>query len=152
MLSARDAEAYKRHADELVRFATTLVGPSDARDIVATGVLSAMTSPRWRSVQDPRAYLYRSVLNAARQARRSGQRRRRREERAARPDVVESAERDLDVLRAVSRLSLRQRAVVYLAYWEDLAPQDVAEVLGISEGAARRHLARARARLREMIA
>jgi RNA polymerase sigma factor (sigma-70 family) len=51
----------------------------------------------------------------------------------------------------VQRLSLRQRAVVFLTYWEDLGPASVAELLGISEGAVRRHLARARARLKEVL-
>jgi RNA polymerase sigma factor (sigma-70 family) len=48
-------------------------------------------------------------------------------------------------------LSLRQRAVVVLAYWADLTPDDIADRLGISEGAVRRHLARARARLRAVL-
>ncbi len=49
---------------------------------------------------------------------------------------------------AVSRLSPRQRAVVFLTYWDDLDPGSIAGLLGISDGAVRRHLARARATLR----
>jgi RNA polymerase sigma-70 factor (ECF subfamily) len=55
------------------------------------------------------------------------------------------------VLDAIGRLSVRQRAVVYLTYWDDLEPADAAERLGISEGSVRRHLARARANLRRTL-
>jgi DNA-directed RNA polymerase specialized sigma24 family protein len=71
------------------------------------------------------------------------------------PDVVSGAVVKAlgrpEVRQAVARLSMRQRAVVVLTYWADLAPPAVAERLGISEGSVRRHLARARARLREVL-
>jgi len=54
--------------------------------------------------------------------------------------VAPADERD-DVVRAVMELSPRQRAVVYLAYWEDMTPASTAAVLGIGEGSVRRHLA-----------
>ena len=41
-----------------------------------------------------------------------------------------------------SRRSARQRAVVYI--WEDLDPGSAAALIGISDGAVRRHFARAR--------
>jgi len=56
-----------------------------------------------------------------------------------------------EVLEAVARLSPRQRAVVFLTYWDDLDPAAVASTLGLGEGSVRRHLARARARLRKML-
>ena len=48
-------------------------------------------------------------------------------------------------------LSPQQRAVVYLSYWHDYSPIQVAEMIGVSEGTVRRQLARARARLREVL-
>ena len=56
-----------------------------------------------------------------------------------------------EVLGAVAALSPRQRAVVYLTYWEDLDPGSAAALLGISDGAVRRHLARARKTLRGVL-
>ena len=56
-----------------------------------------------------------------------------------------------DVIQAVIGLSPQQRACVYLTYWEDLAPNAVAELLGIGEGTVKSYLARARARLREIL-
>ena len=40
-----DAEVYRKHADDLIRFATGLVGPSDASDIVSEAFLSCLNSP-----------------------------------------------------------------------------------------------------------
>ena len=56
-----------------------------------------------------------------------------------------------DVLEAVARLSMRQRAAVFLTYWSDLDPVAIAELLDVSEGSVRRHLARARANLRKVL-
>jgi DNA-directed RNA polymerase specialized sigma24 family protein len=40
---------------------------------------------------------------------------------------------------------------VVLTYWDDLDRASVARLLGISEGAVKRHLARAHHRLRELL-
>ena len=55
---------------------------------------------------------------------------------------------DLDLLRALSGLSPRQRAVVVLRYFEDLTESDTAAVLGCSVGSVKTHHARAMAQLR----
>lgn len=142
-------ELYAKHAEALTRFATGLVGPSDAADVVSDAVLRCLASDRWLEVRDPRPYLYRAVLNQARQSHRGALRRTAREARVAPPTAVEPPEVRPEVLEAVARLSLRQRAVIVLTYWEDLEPAQVAIRLQIGEGSVRRHLARARARLRE---
>jgi RNA polymerase sigma factor (sigma-70 family) len=150
----RDAELYEKHADALVRFATGLVGPSDAADVVSDAVLRVVSSPAWASVRDPRAYLYRAVLNEAHSQYRSTMRRRARELRVAMRDrdvVPEPSLPRPEVLELVARLSVRQRAVVVLTYWDDLTPAGVANLLGISEGAVKRHLARAHHKLRELM-
>lgn len=146
-----DEQVYRKHADELVRFATGLVGPFDAPDVVTDACLAAFGAPRWPEVENKRAYLYRSVLNTARSHHRSTLARRLREQRAANPESVELHPADLDVLNAVNRLSLRQRAVVVLTYWDGLPTHEVAARLGVSEGSVKRHLSRARARLRELL-
>jgi len=146
-----DEEIYRKHADDLVRFATGLVGPFDAADVVTDACLRAFRSRGWPEVVNHRAYLYRSVFNQARSHHRSALRRRVRELRAAGPATAPPQEVDVDVLAAVDRLSVQQRAAVVLTYWEDLAPCDVASRLGVSEGSVKRHLARARARLKELL-
>ena len=44
---------------------------------------------------------------------------------------------------------MKQRAVIVLTYSEDLGPSAVAKLMGISERAVKRYLARARSRLKE---
>ena len=144
-------EAYERYAHDLTAFATALVGPSDAPDVVAESLIRCVYGRTWNAVRDHRAYLHRAVLSEARRHRLSGRRRRSREVRVAPRERVADPETDVDVLGAVRQLSMRQRAVVYLTYWDDLAPQDVSELLGIGEGSVKRHLARARARLRGLL-
>jgi RNA polymerase sigma factor (sigma-70 family) len=146
-----DEEIYRKYADDLVRFATGLVGPFDAPDVVTDACLRAFRSDGWQDVANHRAYLYRTVLNQARSHHRSTLRRRLREIRTAMPEVATPLEVDVDVLAAVDKLSVQQRASVVLTYWEDLTPAEVAARLSISEGSVKRHLARARARLKELL-
>ena len=149
-----DAELYERVAPELLRFATALVGRADAPDVVSGAVVKALATPGWAAVVNRRAYLYRSVFNQAQTWRRRAGQRSILELRAARAETVDRWEMPTlrpEVQRAVAGLSLRQRAVVVLTYWADLDPPAVAERLGISDGSVRRHLARARARLREVL-
>jgi RNA polymerase sigma-70 factor (ECF subfamily) len=147
----QDAEFLEKHADELTRFATAVVGPSEAPDVVSGAFLHCVVSGRWPTVSDRRAYLYRAVLNEALATRRSLARRRQRDRHAVLAEPVSDDLPSHEVLDAVRRLSVRQRAVVVLTYWQDLVPASVAALLGISEGAVRRHLARARAHLKEYL-
>jgi RNA polymerase sigma factor (sigma-70 family) len=141
-------------APELLRFATAVVGRVDAPHVVSGAVVKALGTPSWAAVANRRAYLYRSVFNEAQTwRRRAGQRSilEARAVRAAGADRWEMPTLRPEVRRAVAELSMRQRAVVVLTYWTDLAPPAVTERLGISEGSVRRHIARARARLREVL-
>lgn len=154
MVRSDDGELYRKHADDLVSLATTLVGPSAAADVVAAAVARTLASPQWDRVDDRYAYWVRAVVNEARSAHRSTMRRLGREETVARRGerfVDEAPGPQPEVLRAVADLSLQQRTVTYLAYWRDLPASEIAETLGISEGAVRRHLARARSKLRRSL-
>jgi RNA polymerase sigma factor (sigma-70 family) len=146
-----DGELYRKHADDLTRFATGLVGPTHAADVVSQAVLGCIDSPGWARVVDKRSYLYRSVYNEAARFHRSAARRRAREERTAHRDAVDLPEVRPEVLAAVARLSIKQRAVIVLTYWDDLDPGAVGALLGITDGAVRRHLARGRSRLKEVL-
>ena len=151
MARVSDEELYRKYSDDLVKFATGLVGPADAGDVVADAVARVLASAKWPEVRDRRAYLFGSVLNEARMHHRSTMRRRAREARVAQREGLSDPEVRPEVLEAVGGLSLRQRAVVVLTYWQDLHERETAELLGISVGTVRRHLARAHERLRGVI-
>jgi RNA polymerase sigma-70 factor, ECF subfamily len=157
MITATDVmdneTVYRNYSAELTRYATGLVGPFDAPDVVTDACLRAFESRSWPDVVDRRAYLYRTVLNVANDHHRRTLSRRLREMRVAgreeTPDPSGSI--DVEVLDAVARLSVQQRAAVFLTYWEDLRPDTVAERMGVSTGTVKRHLDRARKRLRELL-
>lgn len=141
-------EAYAECASELLRFATVLVGPDDAADVVSAALLRILHR-KSLSIRSHRAYLFRVVSNEARNWKRGESRRRVRESKAwVGGEVVHPLEPYPEVRRAVEKLSVQQRAVVLLAYWADLDEAAIADSLGISAGSVRRHLARARRQLR----
>ncbi len=152
MVRQDDGELYRKHADDLLSLATTLVGPSAAADVVGAAVARTIASPQWGQVEDRYAYWVRAVVNEARSSHRSTMRRLSREEADVRrrQPLVEGREHDVypEVLRAVARLSLQQRTVIYLAYWRDLPVTEIATLLDVSDGSVRRHLGRARTKLR----
>lgn len=153
-IGVMDNEAvYRSYSEELTRYATGLVGPFDAPDVVSDACLKAFETRSWPDVIDRRAYLYRTVLTVANDHHRRTLSRRLREMKVANreemPDPTVAI--DVEVLDAVARLSVQQRAAVFLTYWEDLSPEAVAARMGVSTGTVKRHLARARRRLGELL-
>lgn len=146
-----EADLYRAHRAELIRFATALVGTSDAPDVVSEAVLSLLKSGRLLEADRPAALLYRAVSAKATSLHRSRFRRRAREQRFAEPLIAHDASLRPEVFQAVAGLSVQQRACVFLAYWEDLTAEAVADRLGIGVGTVKRYLARARERLREVL-
>lgn len=148
-----DADVYRRHAPRLMALAAALVGPADAGDVVSATITRLITARSIGRVENLEAYLTRAVVNEARSWARSGARRGDRDARWLRVavDRQDHVDRlgDAELTAALLRLPIRQRAVVFLTYWADLAPAAVAAQLGISEGSVRKHLARARASLRK---
>jgi RNA polymerase sigma factor (sigma-70 family) len=144
-------QIYRSYAGELTKYATGLVGPFDAADVVTDACLKAFGSRKWGEVANPRAYLYRTVLTVATDHHRSTLSRRVRELKTASPEAISAPEVDIDVLQAVEKLSMQQRAAVVLTYWSDLSVEAVAEQMGVSTGAVKRHLARARKHLKERL-
>ena len=145
------------HVPGAYRLALRLCGdPHAAEEAVAEAVSRILV--RWRAgaVRDPGAYLRRAVVNEVN----DGFRRRalaqrfligqRGDHRGGLADDDRLA--DSDVFRiALARLAARQRAVVVLRYYEDMAQADVARVLGCSEGTVRSQLHRGLANLRRIV-
>lgn len=142
---------YRKWGDDLHRYATALVGPFEAEDAVADAIVGLLSSGRLATAADPKAYMFGAVHNSVRMRLRAEGRRRAREWRVSGDPSTTDAESDPSIDAAVAALSLQQRAVIYLTYWEDLTPAAVAVWLEVSEGTVRRQLARARARLRKVL-
>ena len=93
------------------------------------------------------------MLNASASRHRSTVRRRRRESAVTRlaPTATDQPAPAVDAHRALGQLSEQQRAIVFLTYWEDQSPAQVADLLGVTEGTVRKQLARAREHLRRIL-
>lgn len=146
-----DEQIWTAHGHELLRYARALVGRDDAHDIVVTAFLRVRRGG-WQDIDDPRRYLYRAVTNEAHNIRRGDQRRRARDTHGLLPLTTANPETQLDVRIAVAQLSVKQRAVVYLAYWRDLPAEEICDLLEISRSSVRRHLDRAVHHLRKALA
>jgi RNA polymerase sigma-70 factor (ECF subfamily) len=66
-------------------------------------------------------------------------------------EAMEVDERSAALARALDELPSRQRAALTLVYDEGLSGAEAAHVIGVSAKAVERLLARARARLRELL-
>jgi RNA polymerase sigma factor (sigma-70 family) len=150
--AAPDFAAWVRpHLPALTRLAARRVAPVDRDDVVQDSLVRAW---RRRSTYDPSkgselAWLLAIVADQAR-------RRRTRAHPAtftlddATGAVVDSA-RDLDLERAIARLSARQRLAVDLHYFVGLDLASCAQVMGCAEGTVKATLHQARARLRALL-
>lgn len=151
MTTLAKGEVFERYRVELTRFATSLVGPADAQDVVSDALVTALWSDGWDRVDNQRAYLYRTVVSRARMNHRSTSRRRSRERRAALAVTASSPKIDVDVWTALGHLNVTERSIVFLTYWEDLTETETAARLAISERTVRRHLNRARHKLGRLL-
>ncbi|WP_241562584.1 SigE family RNA polymerase sigma factor [Streptomyces hoynatensis] len=138
----------------LLRTAFLLTGhQQDAEDLVQSTLTRAFD--RWgrvRRADDPEAYVWRMLLNAATDRLRAPRRLRERltthlPERGTADHSEELAVRDV-LLEALALLSSRQRAVVVLRYLEGRTETEAALLLGTTVGTVRSHTARALATLR----
>ncbi|MDI6103045.1 SigE family RNA polymerase sigma factor [Actinoplanes sp. NEAU-A12] len=129
----------------LSRFAFFLTGnDADAEDLVQEAL--AKTVMRWDRIVvggQPEAYVRKVMLNHVRRA--ALRPRVRLTFTATVPDVAPAAD---EITRTDSRLLLgralaglppRQRAVVYLRYYEDMSEADTARELGCAVGTVKRH-------------
>jgi RNA polymerase sigma-70 factor (sigma-E family) len=130
----------------MVRLAFLLTSSLETAEDLVQDVF-ARAYPRWVTITEPSAYVRRAVVNAC-----HSHHRRRFRERAhppRRPDPVElDADELFDVL---ATLPARMRSAIVLRYYQDLAEDDIAAILGCAPGTVRSLVHRGLARLRMVI-
>jgi RNA polymerase sigma-70 factor, ECF subfamily len=153
----RVEELYATHAQGAVRLAYLLVGDLEiAKDIAQEAFLRAFG--RFADMRKPHSfptYLRATIVNLTRKhfQRRGLERlyldrlRTRPAERVAPPNIEQ---REV-VMQALLQVPERQRAALVLHYYEDLSEYQVADLMGVSEQAARSLVARGRKALREQL-
>lgn len=126
---------YREHHADAVRWAAALVGRTDVAADLAHDVLLRVGA-RLDRIDEPTAYLRRSIVNACRSWHRA----------AAREVVAELddapgrlAPATVEVLDVLALLPYQQRAVLVLRYWADWATPDIAAALGCREATVRVH-------------
>jgi RNA polymerase sigma-70 factor (sigma-E family) len=141
------ADFYRATFTDMTRLALLLTGSGEtARDLVQDSFVRL--HGKWNRVDDPRAYLRRTVVNACHSHhRRLHVQRLRRHLAATRVDVV-----DLDadeMVDAIAALPYRQRAAIVLRFWHDSSEADIAATLGCRPGTVGSLIHRALAELRK---
>jgi RNA polymerase sigma-70 factor (ECF subfamily) len=157
-----DAEAFRelveRHRDRIYALVLRMVrSADDAEEVAQDAFVRAWRAlPRFRGESAFATWLHRiAVRLAADRAALLGRRRGREatldDPRVAGTEARESPKPHDESARIealMERLSMAQRAVVTLYYYEDRSVEDVARLLGMPENTVKTHLSRARAALR----
>jgi RNA polymerase sigma-70 factor (ECF subfamily) len=157
-------ELVRRHEQQAFRAAYLVCRDADeARDACQEGFVRAWRAlGSFRSGAEPRPWLMRIVVNAARNRRRGSGRRvnlalriaqdRPSDGAAPSPEVaVLAAERRDVLLAAVNTLSEDDRTVLGLRWFADLGEAEMAAALGVPRGTVKSRLSRAMGRLRQAL-
>lgn len=142
-----DETIYRKNRDDLIRFATVLVGPVGAEDVVSTVVLRILARRRLDELDAPRAYLFRAVMNECK----TRLNRRRTHLSVTELGAVPADEPQPHIFQAVLDLPPQQRAATYLFYWAGMTVAETAELMGIRPGSVKRYLHLARRTLKGVL-
>ncbi|MCP4962069.1 MAG: sigma-70 family RNA polymerase sigma factor [Actinomycetia bacterium] len=159
MTDALDFDSFFiEHYDRLVRSLNAIVGDADrAHDCAQEAFIKAYA--RWGSIgryDSPIHWVRKVAINGARDIARSERRRRRREDRyeaepATPTDATDDVAAQIDVVSLLHHLTDRQRTVAALFYLEDIPVAEIALSTGLSQGAVKFHLNKARGALRVLM-
>jgi DNA-directed RNA polymerase specialized sigma24 family protein len=139
-----DETIFRKNRDDLIRYATVLVGPTQAEDVVSTVVLRILARRRLQDLEEPRPYLFRSVLNECK----TRLSRRRTHLSISEVGMMPVNDPEPDIMRAVVELPPQQRAATYLVYWAGMTVVETADLMGIRSGTVKRYLHLARRTLK----
>ncbi|MGN6474274.1 MAG: SigE family RNA polymerase sigma factor [Mycobacteriales bacterium] len=141
-------------APALLRMAVALTGDRVAAEDLLQDVLEKVYVA-WPRIDDPWPYARRALVNASTNRwRLRGRRPERPLDEAPEPLVPDQSDehgRRDELVRAVSALPPRQRAVVVLRFLGDLSEAETAQTLGCSVGTVKSQAARALSTLRRLV-
>jgi len=137
---------YRAHFGPLSGYAQALTGDAAAAVDIAQEAFTRLLS-RWRTVRDPRAWLFFVATNLARDYWRGVARDRDLVDRSSLSVVAVSAAPDPWLRDLVERLPVRQRQAVLLHYYADIGVDEIARLLHVPVGTVKRRLHDGRQRL-----
>lgn len=138
-------EVMSERGGRLVAYASLLVGPSGAEDLVQDALIRTFSRGRdFPSAPAAESYVRRTMATMSIDTWRRQASRRRSEEQSAsdayRPPASHDLDTPMDVQVALDRLAPRIRACVLLRFYDDLTVREIADQLGIAEGTVKRNL------------
>jgi RNA polymerase sigma-70 factor (sigma-E family) len=147
------SEMFQATLPSLRRFGYSLSGNwADADDLAQTAYSRALQHwSRIRLEGSPEAYLRKSLLNAFIDGRRRAAVRRSFLSRTALPEPLELDD-SAYAKELLASLPPRQRAALFLRFFEDRSVSQTAEILGCSEGTVKSHTSDALHNLRKRLA
>ena len=146
-------DLYQRYAADVYRFAHWLTGnEADAKDLTSETFVRAWTAPEAPRQETVKAYLFTIARNLHRRQWRRQSRLESLDEalpdRAAQPDAAASDQDECTrIWAAVHALAELDRTVLMLRVDQDLSYEEIAAITGLSVGAAKVRMFRARAKL-----
>lgn len=141
-----DGVLFGKLRPELIRYANALVGPSEGEDVVMVVVGRTLRRTRLSELENPKGYLLRGVLNEARG------RGRRRSTVPLGDELTEGTDPGMaEVIDILMALPTRQRAAIYLHYWEGSSISEIAEAMNVVPGTVKRYLHLGRKKLKGVL-
>src|SRR4051812_23593627 len=136
----------------VARYCWSLVRQREQAEDVAQEAFSLVLG-KWKSIQDPRGYVYKVATNLVRRSWTRQALDRRRHDQLIEDLATESPDAaQVLVLRdALARIPRRHRDVVLLHYYAGFSTAEVALAVGRPQGTVKRHLSEARALLTEQL-
>ena len=140
---------HARTARSLAAYLRRSLPAEDVEDAVQEAYLRLLRTPHASlPLEERRAYLYRIAANLVNDAWRA---RKKTPATGVQPDALPAGATNqatsIDVTRAMGRLRLQERTMLWLAYVEQASHREIAAALSIKEGSVRVLLSRARQKL-----
>jgi RNA polymerase sigma factor (sigma-70 family) len=147
------SDIYRRGYARFLRVAEAIVGDGEnARDVVQDAFVRLIRSqPRFRGEGSLDAWVWRTVVNTACSARRTGTSRRTASDPSVNLASMNGHAEGAGVRKLLSTLPERQRLVLFLRYYADLDYRSIADVLEIQPGTVGATLNQAHSAMRQLL-